>query len=95
MTVKYYLIQKPPNTFTAKTINTILQTISDGTYNSIPKDIDNYTITRTDHIDEITKTLERENRIVITGNKGTGKSVILCQIYKKLRNKLFYTFSAL
>ena len=83
---------QPPNSFTAKTISTIFQPISDGTYNSIPKDIDNHTITRTDYIDEVTKTLEHKNRIVITGNKGTGKSVILCQIYKKLRNNYSILF---
>ena len=78
--------------FTSEMIDTILQPVSDGTYSSIPKYISDQTIVRTDDIKKITKTLENENRIVITGNKGAGKSVFLCQLYKELINNYSILF---
>ena len=78
--------------FTPEMIDTILQPVSDGTYSSIPKYISDHTIVRTDDIKKITKTLEHEDRIVITGNKGAGKSVFLCQLYRELRNNYSILF---
>lgn len=62
-----------------------IQTISDGTVESIPKQIYKEEIPRIDKVTEIISKLELENRVIIKGEKGIGKSVLLCQVYKKLR----------
>ena len=56
---------------------------SEGVLESIPRDIDSREFPRPE-IGEICSILDREDRIVLTGDKGSGKSVIFCQLYKKL-----------
>lgn len=61
--------------------------ISRGTLQSIPQTINDQTIDRTNHISKITGLLENDDSVVVTGEKGSGKSVLMCQLYKKLADR--------
>ena len=58
--------------------------LSRGTISSIPNTINEETIVREEHILGITELLETKDRLVITGEKGTGKSVVLSQLCQHL-----------
>ena len=58
--------------------------ISNGTLQSIPKTINGQTIKRDDKISKLMAMLEKNDRVIITGEKGSGKSVLLCQLYEKI-----------
>ena len=79
---------KPSQRSGKKSMSTIIKEkvslISRGTFQSIPQTINDQTITRSNYIDEITGLLKNSDRIVVTGEKGSGKSVLMCQLYKKL-----------
>ena len=72
------------NAATQKKIIQKINQISEGTFLSIPKKIHNHAIRREYKISELMTLLEKNDRIVITGEKGSGKSVFLCQLYKKV-----------
>ncbi len=65
-------------------INEQIKTISNGVLQSISRKIDDKEIRRTAEIKKITSQLINHDRVVITGDKGSGKSVILCQLYEDL-----------
>ncbi|MHB8546549.1 MAG: NACHT domain-containing protein [Nitrosotalea sp.] len=60
--------------------------ISEGTLQSIPRKIKDSEIMRKEEVTNIISRLDSDDRIVITGDKGSGKSVLLCQLYEKLTN---------
>ena len=64
-----------------------VKSISSGTFQSIPKKIRDYTIPRKKELTNLLKIVEDNNRIVIIGDKGTGKSVLLCDLYQSLKKK--------
>ena len=72
------------NTINQKEVMREINGISEGTFQSIPKTISGHAIRRDDKISELMTMLEENDRIVITGEKGSGKSVFLCQLYKKI-----------
>lgn len=57
--------------------------ISRGTYQTISKAISGISIVRPE-LDVLAAAIKEKARIVITGEKGSGKSVLLCQLYDKL-----------
>ena len=61
--------------------------ISAGTVISIPKTIHNATIPLEDRVSEIEQALEKRGRMAVTGEKGSGKSVLLCHVYERLAKK--------
>lgn len=63
-----------------------IQTLSSGTFSSISKKIGNYSIDRKKEVLEIIKNIRKQDKIVLTGNKGSGKSVILCELYQQLKD---------
>ena len=62
-----------------------INTISEGTYSSISKYIKDYSIDRKQELSELAKCIEEHDKTVITGDKGSGKSVILCELYIHLK----------
>lgn len=56
---------------------------SEGVLKATPRNVDGREFPRS-QVGEIISLLDREDRIVLTGDKGSGKSVILCQLYEKL-----------
>lgn len=60
-----------------------IQEFSSGTYQSIPKTIKDFPIERSE-TKTVVEEIEQQDRIVLTGDKGSGKSVLLCQIYEEL-----------
>ncbi len=60
-----------------------MEAYSRGTLASIPSDIGGVEIPRPQAA-EIASRLERDDRIVLTGDKGSGKSVIMRQLYERL-----------
>ena len=58
--------------------------ISSGTIKSISKTIRNATIPLRDRVLEIEQALAKRGRVAVTGEKGSGKSVLLCHAYKRL-----------
>lgn len=61
--------------------------VSRGTFDSIPKTINEKTISRDDKISDLLSLLEENDRIVVTGDKGAGKSSLMCQAYEKISEK--------
>lgn len=61
--------------------------ISAGTVLSISKTIHNATIPLEDRVSEIEQALEKRGRVAVTGEKGSGKSVLLCHAYERLAKK--------
>lgn len=80
----------PPQDFPSEVkyeeIKQKINSISDGTVKSIPTKIQDDEIQRTSEVSDIISKLESENRIIISGDKGVGKSVLLCQAYQKLKD---------
>ena len=62
-----------------------IKSISLGTSSSISKRIKDYTIDRNKEISKLVEDIKKHDKIVITGNKGSGKSVILCALYHRLK----------
>lgn len=60
-----------------------MQHYSEGVLESTPRDVGGWEFPRPE-ADKIRSLLDREDRVVLTGDKGSGKSVVLCQLYKKL-----------
>ena len=60
-----------------------LRRYSEVVLEATPQDVGGWEFPRPE-VGEIRSILDREDRIVMTGDKGSGKSVILCQLYKKL-----------
>ena len=67
-----------------KEIKEKINFVSKGTHQSIPRTIKGQTIARDDKISEIVSLLDENDRVVVTGDKGSGKSVLMCQLYEKL-----------
>ena len=61
--------------------------ISAGTVRSISKTIHNSTIPLGDRVLEIELALAKHGRVAVTGEKGSGKSVLLCHAYERLTKK--------
>ena len=61
--------------------------VSKGTFDSIPKTINGKTISRENKISDLLSLLEENDRIVVTGDKGAGKSSLMCQAYEKISEK--------
>ena len=61
--------------------------ISRGTVRSIPATIRNKTIPLNDRVSHIEKALAKRGRVAVTGEKGSGKSVLLCKTYERLAKK--------
>ena len=82
-----FVIKSPPHS-RREDMHTVIKekigSVSRGTFKSIPQTINDRTIARSNHIYEIASLLEDNDRIVVTGEKGSGKSVLMCQLYKKL-----------
>ena len=68
-------------------INEKIEIFSAGTVQSTPRTIKEKTIDRSDKISEITEILNHNDRIAVTGDKGSGKSALMCQLYEKLKNQ--------
>ncbi len=64
-----------------------IDSLSNGNVKSIPTTIKDQIISRADEISKLVKLLETKDRIVITGEKGSGKSVVLCQLYEEISKK--------
>lgn len=62
-----------------------IKPFSSGTFSSIPKKIKEHTIDRNQELSQIIDKLGKHDKIVVTGNKGSGKSVILCELYDRLK----------
>lgn len=62
-----------------------LEIISKGTYSSIPKELDEKSIPRKE-VKQIISALEAKKRLIITGERGIGKSVILCQLFNEIKD---------
>ena len=58
--------------------------ISRGTIRGIPATIRNETIPLDDRVSDIEKALAKRGRVAVTGEKGSGKSVLLCKVYERL-----------
>ncbi len=56
-----------------------------GTFQSIQKKINNIELQRAE-TEEVISALTTSDRIVLTGVKGSGKSVIMCQVYETLKS---------
>lgn len=56
---------------------------SEGVVKATPRDIGGLEFPRSE-VGKICSLLDREDRIVLTGDKGSGKTVVLCQLYEKL-----------
>ena len=65
-------------------INQRIRARSKGTIEGIPQTISGQVIPRDDKISELTALMKQNDRIVVTGEKGSGKSVLLCQLYEKI-----------
>ena len=65
--------------------NKKIKSISLGTVSSIDKKIKGYTIDRNPVLSKLIEAIKKNNKIVITGDKGSGKSVILCHLYNQLK----------
>ena len=61
--------------------------ISAGTVRSIPGTIRDTTISLQDRVSEMEKALDERGRVAVTGEKGSGKSVLLCHAYERLAKK--------
>ena len=59
---------------------------SEGVVKSTPMKIGGHDFERA-QVDEVVSMLEREDRVVLTGDRGSGKTVIMCKIYKKLEGR--------
>ena len=64
-----------------------IRSVSSGTASSIPKQIGNYSIDRKYELSNLVETIEKHDRVVITGDKGSGKSAMLCTLYEQLKEK--------
>jgi len=73
----------PPDSFTH--IREKIKSTSSGTFSSISKKIKDYTIDRNQELSKLIENIREQDKIVITGNKGSGKSVILCELYDQLK----------
>ena len=60
-----------------------MQHYSKGVLGATPRDIGSWEFPRPE-VGEIHSLLDREDRVVLTGDKGSGKTVVLCQLYEKL-----------
>ena len=60
---------------------------SRGTIDSISKTIRDTTISFDDRVSEIERLLAENRRVAVTGEKGSGKSVILCKAYERLAER--------
>ena len=67
-----------------------IKLVSEGTSQSIPNTINEETLDRGEKVSEISKLLNDNDRIVITGDKGSGKSALLCQLYEKLKQTVLF-----
>lgn len=63
-----------------------MRAINEGTLQSIPRKIKNTEIIRNEEITKIISLLDSNDRVVVTGDKGSGKSVLFCQLYEKIIN---------
>ena len=57
---------------------------SDGAMAGLPKTAAGMTISRKKQVQDIERLLAKRGRVVIVGDKGSGKSVMLCQLYEKI-----------
>ena len=57
---------------------------SDGAMAGLPKTVAGVTIRRKKQVQDIERLLAKRGRVVIVGDKGSGKSVMLCQLYEKI-----------
>ena len=73
----------PPDTLT--TIKEKIKSISSGTFSSISQKIGEYSIHRHKELSDLIGDIRNHDKLVITGNKGSGKSVILCGLYDQLK----------
>ena len=64
-----------------------IEILSKGTVQSVPRTINGKTIVRGDKVSEIVNLLNDNDRVAITGDKGSGKSVLMCQLYKRLKEQ--------
>ena len=64
-----------------------IQSISKGTVQSIPRTIKGRTIDKADKISKIVNMLDDGDRVVVTGDKGSGKSVLMCQLCERLKEQ--------
>lgn len=64
-----------------------IDAISSGTLQSIPRTINDRIITRDNEISELMQMLGKNDRIVITGEKGSGKSALMCQLYERVSER--------
>ena len=62
-----------------------IKSTSRGTFLSISKNIQDHTIDRTQELSKLVEDIKKHDKVVITGNKGLGKSVILCNLYDQLK----------
>ena len=62
-----------------------IRSVSSGTASSIYKQIDGHTIDRKHEIFNLLEKIEEYDRVVITGDKGSGKSTMLCTLYEQLK----------
>lgn len=69
-------------------LSEMIRKYSEGTYNSISKNIDNISFQRP-IVDEILNSINKNENVVIIGEKGIGKSVILTQVYEKLSKEQY------
>lgn len=60
---------------------------SRGVISSIPRTINGSTIPRDSQIDVLSEQLNQSNKIIVIGDKGSGKSVLLAQLCQNLMNK--------
>ena len=67
-----------------------IKLVSEGTSKSIPNTINEKTLDRDEKVSEISKLLNDNDRVVITGDKGSGKSALLCQLYEKLKQTVLF-----
>ena len=80
--------ETPTDTVRSDSFNQIrekIKSFSSGTFSSISKKIKDYTIDRNLELSQLIGEIRKHEKIVLTGNKGSGKSVILCELYDQLK----------
>ena len=76
----------PRNRISSSNLQKIRQ-VSKGNMTTISRKIGGEEMRRTDKVNEIIRVLDGGDRVVVTGDKGSGKSVALCQAYERLADK--------
>lgn len=62
-----------------------IKSTSSGTFSSISQKIRGYSINRNEELSVLISDIRKHDKVVITGDKGSGKSVILCDLYNQLK----------